>query len=149
MGGVDVSVKVMSALPAHLIDNAADGGALVGVELGHQVVCWVRHDRAEHSCNVAGREGHSQLLSLGALHLGLGHHVLVQRLNGVLKARCRAHEMCFVTGKCAQSHMHEGHMPQVAKGGALNRRSCISMVAAYGAGETHAVWASHQRISAL
>ncbi len=75
--------------PAHLVDNAADGGALVGVELGHQVVCWVGHHRAEHSGNVSGDKRNAKLLVLGAICLGLGDHVLVQRLNCVLKARCR------------------------------------------------------------
>lgn len=74
--------------PAHLADDAADGGTLVGVELGHQVVCRVGHHCAEHPCDVPGRERHAQLLVLGALRLGLGDHILVQRLNGVLKARC-------------------------------------------------------------
>ena len=74
--------------PAHLVDNASDGGGLVGVELGHQIVRWVGHHRTEDTCNVARGEGDAQLLILAALCLGLGDHVLVKRLNCVLKARC-------------------------------------------------------------
>lgn len=89
--------------PAHFADNAADGGALGGVELGHHVVCWVADHRAEDSSDVPGRKGHSQLLCLAALRLGLGHHILVQRHHRVLKAGCMhtAHLAQHIAAKSA------------------------------------------------
>lgn len=74
--------------PAHILDDAANGGTLAGIELGHHVVCWMGHNRTENTSNVPGSKGHSKLLSVVALLLGLGHNILVQGLNRVLKASC-------------------------------------------------------------
>lgn len=102
------SCGVGRSAPAHLADNRAHCGALCGVELGHQVVCWVADNRAEDSGNVAGRKGHSELLCLCALRLGLGDHVLVQRLHCVLKAGC----------------MHKSHVSQAMGAGRISRSTC-------------------------
>ena len=66
--------------PAHLLDDLARGDALVGVELGDEVVRRVRDDRAEDSRDVARGERDGELLLLGALGLGLGNDVLVESL---------------------------------------------------------------------
>jgi hypothetical protein len=60
------------------------------VELADQVVCGLTHDGAEDPGDVAGNEGNTQLLLLGALRLGLGDHVLVQGLHRVFEA-CKLH----------------------------------------------------------
>lgn len=54
----------------------------------------MRHDRAEDSSNVSGQEADPQLRLLGALALGDGDHMLVQRLNGALEAGKLHHRVC-------------------------------------------------------
>ena len=66
------------------------GHALGGIHLGDQVVGRVGHDGAEDARDVARGKRHAQLLRLAALRLGLGHHILVQRLHHVLKGACGA-----------------------------------------------------------
>lgn len=44
--------------------------------------------RTEHSSDVTSSKADRQLLRLAALLTGLGHHVLVQPLNNVLKRSC-------------------------------------------------------------
>lgn len=73
--------------PPHVLDHAADGGGLGLAQLGHHVVGWVGHYGAEHTGYVPGGEADHQLLVLGALGLGLGHHVVVQHLHHVLEHR--------------------------------------------------------------
>ena len=80
--------KDVRSAPAHLRDDVADGGALVGVQLGDQIVRGVGDHSAEHASDVSGHERDTQLFCLAALRLWLRHHVLVQRLDCVLKARC-------------------------------------------------------------
>lgn len=60
--------------------------AFLLVQNGHEGIGRVGHDGAEDASYVAGREGHGQLLSFGVLALRLGHHVLGERLDGVLEA---------------------------------------------------------------
>ena len=74
--------------PAHLAHDLARRDALVGVELGHEVVGRVRDDRAEDAGDVAGGEGDGELLLLGALGLGLGDDVLVEGLERFFDFRC-------------------------------------------------------------
>lgn len=54
--------------------------------------CVHGHKRAsatcgEHTCDVASGEGDAELLGLVALRLGLGHDILVQRVDDVLESR--------------------------------------------------------------
>ncbi len=74
--------------PAHILDDAANGGILAGVQLGHHVVSWVRDNRTEDTSNVSSSKGDSKLLIVAALLLWLWHNILVQSLDCVLKARC-------------------------------------------------------------
>ena len=81
-------------VPSHVLDDVSHSGALLGVELGHEVIRRVRDGGAEDSGNVAGGKADSELLGLGALVLGLGDSVLVQGNDGVLKGTWRAqHEL--------------------------------------------------------
>jgi len=76
-----------AALPAQILENAASGGTGRLVEHGDDAIGGVRDDGAEHTGDVTGGEGDDELLALGALGAGLGHDVLVEELDGLLKAR--------------------------------------------------------------
>lgn len=74
--------------PAHVLNDATNGGSLAGIELGHHVVCWMRHNSTEDTSNVTSSKGDTKLLVVSALLLGLGDNILVQRLDCVLEAGC-------------------------------------------------------------
>ena len=71
---------------AEVAGRRAEGGALGLVHVGHDGVGGVGDHGAEHTGDVTGGEGDDQLLALGALGTGLGHHVGVQELDGLLEA---------------------------------------------------------------
>mmetsp|Transcript_249 Transcript_249/g.464 ORF Transcript_249/g.464 Transcript_249/m.464 type:complete len:257 (-) Transcript_249:600-1370(-) len=85
-GNTETQTTSSQGHPAHLLDNVTHSGTLLGVQLGHQVISGVRHSCAEDTSDVASSKAHAELLSLGALRLGLRHNVLVECLDGVLKS---------------------------------------------------------------
>ena len=73
------------------------------VHVGHEGVGGVGDDGAEDASDVAGGEGHHQLLRLAALGPRLGHHVLVERLHRALEAR----ELHHGVGDLAAPQRHQ------------------------------------------
>ena len=74
------------ASEAEIPGGAAEGGALSLVHVRDDGVGGVGHHGAEHTSNVTGGECDNELFALGALRTGLGYHVGVQELHGLLEA---------------------------------------------------------------
>lgn len=77
----------------------------------------------EHTCDVAGGEGDAELLGLVALRLGLGHDILVQRVDDILEGR----ELHHRVGDLAAPQRHK-RLEEAASHGArvtARRPSCV------------------------
>jgi len=70
--------SVPHAAEAQGLGHAHGAGSLGLVQLGDHHISGMGDHGAEHTGDVASGEGHDQLLALGALGTGLGHHIPVE-----------------------------------------------------------------------